>query len=88
MKSLKYKEHYIDNYNRLNNQMRKFTSYFVEMLDKANLDSRLTVKFLKKFGMFRYSFFKRTKISRNMYYSACHHIDGLLLIIKNLKPKL
>lgn len=49
MKSLKHKEHYIDNYNRLNNQMRKFTSYFVEMLDKANLEPRLTVKFLKQF---------------------------------------
>ena len=37
MKSLKHKEHYINNYNHLNNSMREFTSYFVELLDKSKL---------------------------------------------------
>lgn len=85
MKSLIYKKHYINNYNHLNNTMREFTSYFVELLDKSNLDARLIKKFLNKFGIFRQSFYKRTRMSRDMYYSACNHCDELFLVIKNRK---
>lgn len=79
---------YKKNYRAQIESLQEFTSYFVEFLDKADLDANLTKKLISSLGQFRTVFLSKGRDNRNSYFKANDQIENLLTIVELLKDKI